>query len=154
MASITPLQFMALFTDAEQATITGAAMQSPPLMLWLLKLSAADQVDTTLPDVTNGLGAMQQAGILSQERVDKVWSDIAAFTPPKPPALTIKSSSFQEGTEFGAGTGRFYLTEFFELSDGTSRGPITTLCEKDTDLDALRAAHAANLTADLMSEAA
>jgi hypothetical protein len=62
---------MALFTDVEQATITGAAMQSPPLMLWLLKLSAADPVDTTTPDVANGLGAMQQAGILSQERLDK-----------------------------------------------------------------------------------
>jgi hypothetical protein len=154
MALLTPLQFMALFTDVEQATITGAAIQSPPLMLWLLKLSAADQVDTTLPDVANGLGAMQQAGILSGDRVNKVWADIAAFTPPKSPALTIKSSSFQEGTEFGAGTGRFYLTEFFELSDGSTRGPITTLCEKDTDLDALRAAHAANLTAELMAEAA
>jgi hypothetical protein len=83
-----------------------------------------------------------------------VWSDIAAFTPPKPPALTIKSSSFQKGEEFGSGTGRFYLTEFFELSDGSSRGPITTLCEKDTDLDALMAIHAANLTAELMAEAA
>jgi hypothetical protein len=154
MALLTPLQFMALFTDVEQATITGAAMQSPPLMLWLLKLSAADPVDTTTPDVANGLGAMAQAGILSQERVDKVWSDIAAFTPPKPPALTIKSSSSEKGTEFGSGTGRFYFTEFFELSDGSARGPITTLCEKDTDLDALMAIHAANLTAELMAEAA
>lgn len=154
MAYLTPLEFMALFTDVEQATITGAAMQSPPLLLWLLKLSAANPVDTTAPDVVNGLGAMVQAGVLTQARVDKVWSDITEFTPPKPLPLTIQSSSFQKGEEFGTGSGRFYLTEIFELSDGSVSGPLTTLCEKDTDVDALRAAHAANLTAQLMLEAA
>jgi hypothetical protein len=154
MAVMSPLDFMALFTEIEQATITGAALQSPLLLLWLLKLSAANPVDTTTPDVVNGLAAMVQAGVLTQERVDKVWSDIAAFTPPKPPARTIKSSSFQKGEEFGTGTGRFYLTEVFELNDGSFIGPMTTLCEKNTDLDALMAAHAANLTAQLMAEVA
>lgn len=151
---MSPLDFMALFTDAEQTAITSVAMQSPQLLLWLLKLSAANPVDTTTPDVANGLSAMAQAGVLTQDRVDKVWSDIAALAPPKPPLRTVTSSSFQTGEEFGLGTGRFYLTEVFELSDGSFWGPLTTLCEKDTDLDALRAIHTANLTAQLMLEAA
>lgn len=154
MATLTPLEFMALFTDVEQATITGAALQSPLLLLWLLKLSAANPVDTTTPDVVNGLAAMVQAGVLTQGRVDQVWSVIAALTPSKPPALTIASSSFQKGEEFGTGSGRFYLTEFFVLSDGSYRGPVMTLCEKDTDLDALRASNAANMMAQLILEAA
>lgn len=153
MALLTPLQFMALFTDAEQATITGAAMQSPQLMLWLIKLAAANPVDTNTDDVRNGLAAMQGAGVLTQQRLDQVWSDIGAFTPPKPAPLTISNTTTERGSEFGTGSGRFYLTEFYELSDGSFRGPVTTLCESDTDLNALIASHAANLTEQLIVEA-
>lgn len=64
----TPLQFLERFTEAEQLTITAAAMQSPALRLWYDKLMAAQEVVFADPRVSAGLSALVQAGLITQAR--------------------------------------------------------------------------------------
>lgn len=65
----TPLQFMELFTDAEQLAIVTATLANPAVKLWYDKMLAAQQINLSDARVTAGLAALVAAGLISQERV-------------------------------------------------------------------------------------
>lgn len=67
-ASITPLQFIERFTEAEQIAIVTAAMSNPELRLWYDKLMAAQEVVFSDPRLSSGLDALVAAGLITAER--------------------------------------------------------------------------------------
>jgi hypothetical protein len=148
MANLTPLSFMEMLTLGEQGAITAAAMQSPQLMLWLLKLTASTEVVLGDPRTAGGLTAMVQAGLLTQARHDELVS--ALTTPPRIPRHVVGSEAILGVPQ---ADGRFWVTEAHTLDDGSV---ITNnlLCDADFDYESAMAEHAANLNSQLIQEAA
>lgn len=68
VTTMTPLVFMARFTDAETTAIHTAAMGNAALFGWLLQCAAATDVDLTDPRTKAGLDALVSAGLLTAER--------------------------------------------------------------------------------------
>ena len=62
------LQFLDLFTEAEQLAIATAAMQSPQVKLWYDRTLAASFVSLADPRTDAGLTALVGAGLLTVER--------------------------------------------------------------------------------------
>jgi hypothetical protein len=73
----TPLSFMGLLTAQEQTGIAAAALQSPPLLVWLIKLAAAQYVDPADPQMQAGIAAMVATGLISQERAAALAAALA-----------------------------------------------------------------------------
>ncbi len=63
-----PLEFLDLFTEAEQLSVAAAAMSSAPVKLWYDRALAATYITLDDPRVEAGLGALAAAGLLSEER--------------------------------------------------------------------------------------
>lgn len=80
-ARTTPLQFLSLFTQAEQLTITSASLQEPQIRLWYDQLIAANEVVNTDPRISAGLDALVAFGLLSQTRRDTILPPTAGVTP-------------------------------------------------------------------------
>ena len=78
--TIAPLAFMARLTSAEQMAITTAGLQSPQIMLFLLKLVAPGEVDLTDPLFTAGVRAMVGGGLLTADRAAQI-SNLAVASP-------------------------------------------------------------------------
>ena len=68
----TSLQFLDLFTEAEQLTVATAAMQSPQVKLWYDRTLAAMFVTLADPRTEGGLTALVGAGLLTVERRDAI----------------------------------------------------------------------------------
>lgn len=66
--SVTPLQFLERFNDAEQLTIVTATMSSPVIKLWYDKLMAATEVVLSDPRLPLGLDALVSAGLITTAR--------------------------------------------------------------------------------------
>jgi hypothetical protein len=66
--TIAPLDFMARLTPAEQTAIATASQSNAQILLFLLKLSGATQVDVTDPLTIAGVNAMVGAGLLTTPR--------------------------------------------------------------------------------------
>jgi hypothetical protein len=65
---IAPLDFMSRLTPAEQTAIATAGQSNAQILLFLLKLSGATQVDVTDPLTVAGVNAMVSAGLLTAPR--------------------------------------------------------------------------------------
>ena len=78
--TIAPLAFMARLTPAEQVTITTAGLQSPQIMLFLLKLVAPGEVDLNDPLFAAGVRAMVGGGLLTADRAAQI-SNLAVASP-------------------------------------------------------------------------
>lgn len=65
---LTCLEFLDLFTEAEQLTITTAAMQSAQVKLWYDRTLAAMFITLADPRTEAGLDALVAAGLLTAER--------------------------------------------------------------------------------------
>ena len=65
---LTPLEFMARFTQAESAAIAGAALGNAALFLWFLQAMGASYVDLTDARTKTGLDALVAAGLLTADR--------------------------------------------------------------------------------------
>lgn len=65
----TPLQFMELFSDAEQLAIVTATLANPAVKLWYDKMLAAQQISLGDARVTAGLAALVAAGLISEARI-------------------------------------------------------------------------------------
>ena len=65
---LTSLEFLDLFTEAEQLTIATAAMQSPQVKLWYDRTLAAMFITLDDPRTDAGLTALVDAGMLTAER--------------------------------------------------------------------------------------
>ena len=63
-----PLDFLDLFTEAEQLSVAAAAMSSAPVKLWYDRVLAATYITLDDPRVETGLAALAAAGLLSEER--------------------------------------------------------------------------------------
>jgi hypothetical protein len=71
---ITPLQFIELFTQAEQDAIAAAAQANAAVNLWLIKAMGAQEINKDDPRTIAGLDALVVAGLLTQERRDAILS--------------------------------------------------------------------------------
>lgn len=65
---VTPLAFMDRLAPETQAAITAAAAASPAVLLWLLRLTGAREVDLDSAETQGGVAALQAAGLLTQEQ--------------------------------------------------------------------------------------
>lgn len=63
-----PLEFLDLFTEAEQLAVAAAAMSSAPVKLWYDRVLAATYITLDDPRVESGLDALVSAGLLSPQR--------------------------------------------------------------------------------------
>ena len=65
---LTSLEFLDLFTEAEQVTVVSTTMTSPIVKLWYDKMLAAMNITLSDPRTEAGLDALVDAGLLSVER--------------------------------------------------------------------------------------
>ena len=65
---LTSLEFLDLFTEAEQLAIATAAMQSAQVKLWYDRTIAAMFITLADPRTEAGLNALVTAGLLTAER--------------------------------------------------------------------------------------
>lgn len=70
--TLTPLEFMSRFTDAELAGIYSAAKVSVEVEVWLAKFNRTDEVVKTDPRTIGGLQAMELAGLLAAGRAAEI----------------------------------------------------------------------------------
>jgi len=64
---LTPREFMDRLPMQRQAEITAAATQAPAVLLWLLRLSGARDVDVAHPETVAGVTALRDAGLLTEQ---------------------------------------------------------------------------------------
>ena len=65
---LTSLEFLDLFTDAEQVAVVSATMTSPVVKLWYDKMLAAMNITLSDPRTEDGLDALVATGLLTAER--------------------------------------------------------------------------------------
>ena len=65
---MTSLEFLELFTPAEQVAVVSATMTSPVVKLWYDKMLAAMNITLSDPRTEAGLDALVDAGLLTAER--------------------------------------------------------------------------------------
>ena len=63
----TPREFMDRLSMSRQGEITAAAMQQPALLLWLLRMTGAREVDPAHPETIAGVQALRDAGVLTEQ---------------------------------------------------------------------------------------
>ena len=68
----TSLEFLDLFTEAEQLAVATAAMQSAQVKLWYDRTLAAMFITIADPRTEAGLAALVQAGLLTAERKEQI----------------------------------------------------------------------------------
>ncbi len=78
---LTSLQFMALFTPAEQTAIAAAAIASPALLLWFFQAMGAQTITLSDPRTAAGIGALVGAGLLTAAREAQVLAGAAPSAP-------------------------------------------------------------------------
>jgi hypothetical protein len=75
--TMTPLTFIARLTPEEQHAIVSAAQNSPDIMLWLLQLMGAQEVDVRDTRTIAGVDAMIGAGLLSADHRETLLAAVA-----------------------------------------------------------------------------
>jgi hypothetical protein len=60
-----PREWLERLAPATQQAVSQAALANPAILLWLLKASGSSQIDVTLPETVNGVGALVTAGVLT-----------------------------------------------------------------------------------------
>lgn len=88
--SVTALDFLNLFTDAEQTAVFAAAPQDPALFGFLFKLACAGTVRLADPRVIAGVGLLGSGGLVAPSRPAQVLGNILAD------AVTFDSASAVE----------------------------------------------------------
>lgn len=63
-----PLDFLDLFTEAEQLAVVQASLSNAAVKLWYDRVLAATYITLDDPRVETGLQALADAGLLSEER--------------------------------------------------------------------------------------
>lgn len=63
-----PLEFLDLFTEAEQLAVVQATLSNAAVKLWYDRVLAATYITLDDPRVETGLAALTAAGLLSEER--------------------------------------------------------------------------------------
>lgn len=68
----TSLEFLDLFTEAEQLTVAEASLQSAQVKLWYDRLLAASYITLSDPRVEAGLSSLVEAGLLTDDRRNEI----------------------------------------------------------------------------------
>lgn len=68
----TSLEFLAMFTQAEQLAVVSATLVSAQLKLWYDMMLAASYVDLTDQRTIDGLSALVSAGLLTEQRKNEI----------------------------------------------------------------------------------
>ena len=68
----TSLEFLDLFTDAEQLAVASAAMASAQVKLWYDRMLAASFVSLSDPRTSAGLQALVTESLITQARMDAI----------------------------------------------------------------------------------
>lgn len=66
--TLSSLQLIERLTDAEQLAVVGAAIQTPAIMLWLIKCVGADYIDVRAPLTTAGIDFLIAQNLLDPAR--------------------------------------------------------------------------------------
>lgn len=72
------LEFLDLFSEAEQLAIVGASMQSAQIKLWYDRTLAASFVTIDDARVSAGLTALVAAGLLTEQRKGEIFAAMSA----------------------------------------------------------------------------
>lgn len=72
-----PLDFLNLFTEAEQIGVVAATLNSAAVKLWYDRMLAASYITVEDPRVSVGLQALVDAGLLSSERMIQVIAEMS-----------------------------------------------------------------------------
>ncbi len=59
-------------TQEERVALATTAQSNPQILIWMTMGAAANQVNLLSPDTSAGMGVLQQAGILTSQRVSEV----------------------------------------------------------------------------------
>ena len=70
--TLSPLQFIARFTAAEQTAIATAGQSNAQISLFLTRAAAADYIDLADPQTSGGVEALVSAGLLTQARTTAI----------------------------------------------------------------------------------
>lgn len=73
----TSLEYLDLFTEAEQLAVVGATMAVPQVKLWYDKMLAAGYVTSADPRTEGGLAALVGAGLLTEARKAEILAVMA-----------------------------------------------------------------------------
>jgi len=65
------LDFLDRFSESTQLAVVAAAQTNPSIRLWYDRLLANGSVDLDNPRLIAGLNAMRDAGLMTQEMIDK-----------------------------------------------------------------------------------
>lgn len=74
---LAPLDFLNLFTEAEQIGVVAATLSSAAVKLWYDRMLAASYITVEDPRVSAGLQALVDAGLLSSERMIQVIAEMS-----------------------------------------------------------------------------
>lgn len=75
---LTPLEYLDLFTDAEQLAVVGATMVVPAVKLWYDRMLAASFVSFADPRTEGGLQALVDANLLTLQRKSEISAAMQA----------------------------------------------------------------------------
>lgn len=71
--TVTAREFLSRFTDEEEAAIAEAAMASPAILVWFMRLNSGRRtVDLRAASTAAEVAALVEAGALSRERAEEV----------------------------------------------------------------------------------
>lgn len=73
----TSLDYLDLFTEAEQLAVVSATMASPQVKLWYDKMLAAGYITSADPRTEGGLAALVGAGLLTEARKVEILAVMA-----------------------------------------------------------------------------
>ena len=70
--TLSKIDFMGLFTDAELVVIYTAAKTSVPIEVWIKKLEAATEITLSNPATVSGINALESAGLIGAGRAQEI----------------------------------------------------------------------------------
>ena len=73
----TSLEYLDLFTEAEQLAVVSATMAAPEVKLWYDKMLAAGFITSADPRTEGGLAALVGAGLLTEQRKAEILAVMA-----------------------------------------------------------------------------
>lgn len=71
---LTPLEFMARFTPAEQTALAAAAQSNATILLFMLQMAAATTIDLTSPLTQEGVQGLGTAGLIAEGRAATIMT--------------------------------------------------------------------------------
>lgn len=117
---ISKYQFTKRFTDTELGTILAASEQNVAIKAYLFKLQMAEQVDTTWPELVEGLQAIVDGGLLAQSRLTEILTlfkvrILAPFNEAYPDVYAVEDK-MPDGTVIIAG-GMAFAPDYWETAE-------------------------------------